>query len=169
MAFTAFLKVEGIEGDAQNDKHRSEIVVLDYDWLITQPKTDPGYDGSQTGGRAEFKALTVIKQLDKASPNMALYCAKGSHIPKVTLSLCRDIGDQQTYMEYILTDAIITSVNPHTVNENINGDGKAEKLPRERVSFAYNQIEWRYTPTDNKGRAGSPVSTGWSVGENKRV
>jgi type VI protein secretion system component Hcp len=36
----------------------------------------------------------------------------------------------------------------------------------EEISFEYGEIYWEYTPYNDSGPTGSPVTTGWSVIEN---
>jgi len=39
MAFDAFLKIEGIDGESTDDKHKKEIEVLSYHWSIAQTRS----------------------------------------------------------------------------------------------------------------------------------
>ena len=80
----------------------------------------------------------------------------------VTMELCRAGGDKQKYMEYKMSDVIISSVRP-------GGSAKSDDpLPLEEVSFAYGKIEWTYTEMDHKsGQPKGNVSTYWDLHENK--
>lgn len=78
------------------------------------------------------------------------------------MQLCRATGEKQKYMEYILTDSIVSSVRP-------GGSAQGgEALPLEEVSFNYGKIEWIYTETDHEtGQPKGDVKTNWDLVANK--
>jgi type VI secretion system secreted protein Hcp len=163
MAFDCFLQVEGIPGESTDDKHKDWIEVLSYSHGVSQPSSGSASSGGgRSSERCNHQDLTVTKTLDKASPKLALYCCNGAHIPKITVELCRATGDKQKYMQYLLSDAIVSSVRPGGASK---GDGA---LPVEEVSFSYGKIEWVYTETDHKsGKAKGDVKAHWDLTANK--
>ena len=163
MAFDCFLKIETIPGESHDDKHKDWIEVLSYTSGVSQLSAGSrSSGGARTGGRADFADFTITHTLDKASPKLALACAKGEHIATVTLSLCRATGDKQPYMEYKMENVIVSSVVP-------NGDAQGDlPLPVEEVSFNYGKMTWTYNETDK--RTGAPkgnVSSCWDLIHNK--
>jgi type VI secretion system secreted protein Hcp len=119
--------------------------------------------GSLTSERANFHPFVVVKAIDKASAKLALACASGEHYPKATLEICRAGGDKQPYMEYKLTDVMVSSFRP-------GGTGQGESVPLEEVTFSYGQIEWKYTQTKVAGGKGSGnVAAGWDLKLNKKI
>jgi type VI secretion system secreted protein Hcp len=164
MAFDAFLKCEGIDGESADDKHKNQIEVLSYNTGVTQRASGSASShGNLASERADFHPLVIVKALDKASPKLSLACATGEHLKTVTLELCRAGGDKQPYMEYKLTDVIVTSVRP-------GGSGRGESVPLEEVAFAYAKIEWKYTQTKVEGGGGGGnVVAGWDLKANKKV
>jgi type VI secretion system secreted protein Hcp len=161
--FDAFLKVATIPGESQDSKHKDEIEILSYSWGVSQTSSGSSSSGgARSAERANFADFTIVKSLDKASPKLFLACAKGEHIADVTLKLSRATGDKQKYMEYKMTDVLVSSVRP---GGSAHG---GESLPLEEVSFNYGKIELIYTATDHKtGKAAGDVKTNWSVVENK--
>lgn len=164
MAFDAFLKVDSIDGECLDSGHEGWIEVLSYGWGVVQPTSGtPSSAGGLTAQRADFKPFTVIKALDKASPKLALGCAGGEHFKSAILQLCRAGGDKQLYMEYKLTDVIVSSFYP-------GGQHSSENLPTEEVAFSYGKIEWKYVQTKVAGGQGSGnVAAGWDLKTNKKV
>ena len=61
MAFDAFLKIDGIQGDEQDDKHKDEIRVLSFTTEISQPESDPGHAGYLSPGKANFAVSQIFK------------------------------------------------------------------------------------------------------------
>ena len=164
MPFDAFLKVETVDGESSDEKHPNWIEILSFSWGIDQPQTaSASSHGSLAAERALFRDFSIVKAIDKASPKLALGCASGEHFPKATLEICRAGGDKQPYMEYKLTDVMVTSFRP-------GGSGGAEQIPLEEVSFSYGKVELKYTQTKVAGGKGSGnVAAGWDLKTNKKV
>lgn len=100
MAFDTFLKIEGVEGESTDHKHRGEIEVLSYTWNVSQPATvSASSHGSLSAERADWGAFSVVKALDKASPILTIACASGQHFPSARLEICRAGDEKQPYME----------------------------------------------------------------------
>jgi type VI secretion system secreted protein Hcp len=163
MAFDAFLKIKTIPGESTDDKHKDWIEVLWYHHGVSQPSTGSRSSGGEAAGeRANHRDFRIRKTLDKASPKLELACCNGEHIGEVILELCRATGDKQKYMEYKLTDVIVSDVDD-------TGESKApENLPIEEVAFNYGKIEWTYTATDHKtGKSAGDVKAHWDATANK--
>jgi type VI secretion system secreted protein Hcp len=150
MAFDAFLKIDGIPGESTDDGHTDWIEVLSYSCGISQnASASASSGGGATAERADFSELSIVKSLDKASPKLAVACADGTHIASVVLELCRAGGDKLKYMEYKLTNCIVSTVRPG------GSSGGGEKLPLEEVAF--------------NGGGGGQVAGGWNLQTNKKV
>ena len=92
MAVDVFLKLEGIKGEAQDDKHKEEIDVLAWSWGMSQSGTTHMGTGSGSG-KVAVEELSVTKHVDKSSPTLALHSCSGKHIPKGLLTV-RKAGDK---------------------------------------------------------------------------
>jgi type VI secretion system secreted protein Hcp len=163
MAFDAFLKIDTIPGESTDDKHKDWIEVLSYNHGLSQMSSgSKSTGGARSAERCDHQDFTIVKALDKASPKLALACCRGEHIKKVQMTLNRATGDKQKYMEYVLSDVIVSNVRP---GGSAQGDGK---LPLEEVSFDYGKIEWIYTETDHQtGKPKGDVKTNWDLTANK--
>jgi type VI secretion system secreted protein Hcp len=160
MAFDAYLKIDGIPGESTDDKHKDWIEVLSFSWGVSQPASRTASSaGGASHERADFQDFSVVKLLDKASPKLALQCANGKHIKAVTCELCRSGGDKLKYMEYKMTDCIISSVS-------VGGGGGGE--PTESLAINYGKIEWTYTQQKRAdGSGGGQVAANWDLTTNK--
>jgi type VI secretion system secreted protein Hcp len=164
MPFDGFLKIDGIEGESTDDKHKGEIEILSYSQGVSQSITGTASaTGTFTGQRADLTPITITKQLDKSSPKLAAACANGDHIKSALLTLHRAGGDKKQYMEYKLTDVLISSYN---VGGASAGEGG---VPVEEVALHYGKIEWKYTVVGLDGKPAGNVSAGWNLKENKKV
>jgi len=145
MAYDAFLKIEGLNGESSDQYHKDWIDLLSYSHGIQLPN-------SGTGGITSppvHEDFSVVKELDKASPKLYLHCCNGQRLNQVIMELCKATGDKQKFMEYVFTDVIISSVRP-------GGSAQTgEPLPVEEVTFNYGKIEWTYTEYDSE--TGLPI------------
>lgn len=162
MAFDAFLKISTVPGESQDDKHKDWIEILSYHWGVSQPASgSKSSGGARSAERVDVQDFSIVHTLDKASPKLFLACCKGEHIPEVKLELCRATGDKTKYMDYKLTDVIISSVRPGGTAQG------GEALPLEEVSFNYGKIEMTYTATDHKtGKPAGDVKAHWDLVKN---
>ena len=159
MSVDMYLKVEGVDGESSDDAHDKWIEVLSYNHGVSQPATGVSGTGGQTGGRADFQNLSIVKVLDNSTPDLNIKCAKGEHIPKVELELCLATGDKHTFMKYTFEDCVVTLVSP-------GGTSSDEARPMENVAFAYGKCKWEYTPIDNTGAPGSTTDRTWNLETN---
>jgi len=87
-----FLKITGIDGEAQDKTHKNEIHLESFSWV--QPmsqRLDRRRHGIRQG---EVSGLSLVMATNKASPKLMLACAKGEHIASAILT-CRKRGTEQ--------------------------------------------------------------------------
>jgi len=162
MAFDAFIKIDGIPGESTDDKHKDWMEISTFSWGASQPASGTASSaGGATAERANFNNFEVTKTIDKATPKLSVNCADGTHIKEITIELCRAGGDKMKYMEYKLSNCIISSIT--------NGGG-SEGEPSEHVSFNYGKIQWTYTQQKRSdGSGGGNVAAGWDLQINKKA
>ena len=86
MAFDAFLKIEGIDGESADKTHPGEIEVMSFSWGVSN--TGGGSTGGGGGaGKAVLQDFHFSMATSKASPNLMLACATGRHIRAATLTV----------------------------------------------------------------------------------
>lgn len=138
MATDYFLKIEGIDGESQDEKHAGEIDVLSWSWSETQPVSTRG------GGRAQSKAdvseFAFVKDLDKASPNLMKFCAGGNHVKEAVLTCRKAGGEAQEYLTITLTDCVIASYNI-----------SSGEFPIENCTIRFASIKFSYSPQKEDG------------------
>jgi len=156
-----FLKIGTIDGESTDSKHKGWVEVSSFNMGVAQKSTGSRSVGSAAaGGRADFSDFTITKRADKASPKLILSCAKGEHIASVSVELCRATGDKTKFLEYKMSDVLVTNVT-------MSNDASAD-LPTETIAFNFSKLETTYVATDPKtGKAAGQVSTSWDLTENK--
>lgn len=160
MAADIFLKIEGINGESKDDKHKNEIEVLAWSWAESQ--SGSAAHGSGMGsGKVEMHDITFTKYVDKATPKLIEKCAKGEHIPKADMVMRKAGGEQKEYLKIHLDDVLISSYST-------SGSGGGES-PTENISLNFGKITVEYFEQDNKGTMTSAGKAGWDVKANKAV
>ena len=164
MPFDTFLKIDGVDGETSDAKHKGEIEILSFHWGVSQAITGTvSSSGTFSGQRCDMTAVSIVKQLDKASPKLAQGCAAGDHYKTATLTLSRSTGDKQPYMVYKLSDVLIENVSVGGASQGEGG------VPTEEVGLRYAKIELEYTVVGTDGKAAGNVTGGWDLKENKKV
>lgn len=146
-AFDAFLKIDGIEGESTDDKHKNEIDILAWSWGMSRSGPTNTGGGGAAGGDVAFQDMTFMKAVDKASPKLMEACASGRSIPTLTLNLTGDYNvsgvttfESQPYLTIILEDCIVASYK----SDYNDGDTR----PMESFSLNFTKIEYRYNTFD---------------------
>jgi type VI secretion system secreted protein Hcp len=141
--YQIFVKIDGILGEFRDDKHVGWIEAVSFSHSISPPASGTATTGGlRTLGPANHQDFKLVRVLDKASPKLALFCSNGGRIKEVTIELYRATGEKQKFMEWNLSDVVVTSVSPHGSVET------GDTLPLEEVSLAYSRITWTYTETN---------------------
>ena len=161
MAFDTFIKIDGIEGESSDDKHAGWIEVTSFNTGLSQITSATASSvGGASAERADFHDFSFTKQLDKASPKLALACADGTHIDSIIVEICRAGTEKVKFMEYKMTNCIIGSVK--TV-----GGGE---FPSEKVGIDFGKVQWAYTVQKRQGGgAAGNIAGGWDLQKNCKV
>jgi len=149
-----FLKIDGIEGESQDDKHKNEIQIESFSWGASNMGTF-SHGGGGGAGKAQMQDFSFVMLVNKASPKLMLACANGEHIKKAILT-CRKAGkEQQEYLKYTFTDLLISAYNT-------SGSG-GEVIPVDQISLNYGKIEYEYREQDGKGGLKGAVKASYDL------
>jgi type VI secretion system secreted protein Hcp len=149
-----FLKISGIDGESQDDKHKGEIDVLSFSWGISNSGNAKahGSGGGSGAGRANIQDFSIVKFLDTASPQLFEAACTGDHFPEATFTIARGGDVPQDFYKIKLTDVLIALVQPA-------GSAGADSFPMEQVSFSFGSALISSFSQDPKGGIGKEVST----------
>jgi len=144
MAFDAFLKIEGIEGDSQQKGHEHEIEVSAFNWGETQTG-NIGSGGGGGAGKVQMQDFHFTMKSSTASPTLMRSCASGEHIKDATLTCRKAGGSQQEFMVIKMTDILVSQYS-------IGGSAGAEGSdPDDLLSLAFVKIDFVFRRTNEKG------------------
>lgn len=148
----SFLQLDGVPGEALDDKHKDWIEVLSFGHdMKQQVSTTRSSAGGAATGRAQHGDFAITKYVDKASPKLYEAVSTGKHLGKAKFEVCRAGGGQMKYFEITLDEVMISSVQ---LNSNGHSGKEGDQLPTETVHLNYGKIEWVYTQQKRKDGSG---------------
>jgi type VI secretion system secreted protein Hcp len=155
-----FLKIEGVEGEAQDAKHKAEMQIESFSFGGSQSGSF-ATGGGGGSGKVNMQDFHFVIDLGKHTPKAFELLCTGKHIPCATLSVRKAGGDQLDYLKIKFSDLIISSYQI--------GGGKHGDLPMDQVSFGFTKIEMEYKEQKKDGSLGGAVTCGYDVKMNKKV
>ena len=156
-----FLKVDGVEGESTDDKHKAEIELESFSFGGTNAGSFSSGAGGGTG-KVALQDFHFVKKCDKASPKLFVACATGEHIKMATLT-CRKAGKtQQEFLKWKFSDILISSYNT-------GGSGGSDVVPIDQVSFNFTKIEVSYAPQKQDGSLDAAIPAGYDLKAGQKV
>jgi type VI secretion system secreted protein Hcp len=151
-----FLKIDGIDGESRDDKHKNEIEIESYSMGVANSGSGGGNTGS---GNALVQDIQLAMVVNKASPNLFLACCTGKHFANAWLYV-RKAGENPLEYETIkLTDVFVSSFAKTT--------DKAGPMATDSVSLNFAKIEYTYKPQNADGSAAAGVTKTYDVKANR--
>jgi len=149
-AFDAYLMLEGVPGESTDPAYPGWIGVSSYAHRLgVAPPEDlvPGHFGD----------LVITKQVDRASPLLALRCAENARIASGKLEFFKVAVDAVRFYAIELWGVRVRSVDQQrTKGETTLGD-----LVLETVALSYERIQWSYTQVTPLGETGAQYTAYW--------
>ena len=154
-AMSIYLKIDNIPGEVITKGFEKSIEVYAYSWGMQR--------AAQVGAGmmkpcVQVSALELSKPVDKSSPLFLTNAVSGMVFPKAKVSFVKSGGEfaPQEFMTLDLTNVTITGVQ----EAGSNGDDR----PVENVSLKFSGATVTYKPQDEKGGAGTPVTSTFKAG-----
>lgn len=160
MAIDVYLQIEGIKGESADSKHQGWIEVSSAQWGVVQPTIAPGSaTGGRTSGRSEYHTLSIVKQVDLASPALMQTCSSGKTIAKAKMEFMRADGDgnRVKYYELELENVLIANMEQMVTEGSILCD---------RIGLQFAKVKWKYAQQKIGGMGGNTAG-GWDLSCNK--
>jgi len=160
MAFDAFLKIEGIDGESSDKTHKGEIEIESFSWGAANPASASSGGGAGSG-KVSVQDFHFTMAMTKASPALMLACAKGTHYPMATLTCRKAGGSQVEFLKIKLADILVSSFQ--TGGTGGQTEIKFDELPVDQVSLNFVKIDFLYTVD----RTGETSHASFDLLENK--
>jgi len=155
-----FLKIDGIDGESKDDKHKNEIDIQSWSFGASQSGS-MAMGGGGGAGKVSMQDFHFTKSVDKSSPKLFEAVVTGKHLKDATFVIRKAGGEPHEYLKITLSDVLISSYS--------TGGSSSEDRPTETISLNFAQIKMSYVGQDAKGSPGAAVEFGWDLKANKKV
>jgi type VI secretion system secreted protein Hcp len=156
-----FLKIDGIEGESHDDKHKNEIDLESFSWGATQ-SGGHAYGGGGGAGKVSMQDFHFVMKVNKASPKLFLHCATGQHIKSALLTCRKAGGKQEEFLKIKFSDLLVSSYQT-------GGSGGSDIVPTEQISLNFSKIEFEYYTQKPDGGVVLGAKAGYDLKANKTV
>lgn len=154
-----YAKLGKINGDATHENHKQWMTLDSLQWGVGRAIATPvGSAKNREASEPSISEVTVTKQMDESSPTLFTEACTGKAM-KVEIHLVTTGDPGDTYMEYTLTDAMISGYSVSS-----GGD-----RPSESLSLNFTKLETKYTPYDSDHNPGNPVTTSYDLSTAKKA
>lgn len=158
-----FMNYEGIEGESADQNHKGWMDVESVQWGVTRRITSAtSTQNDRESSNAEISDLVVTRRMDSATPRLftEACCGNGKdviiHLTKTGAGTGADV-----YMEYTLKNALLS-------NYQVNAAAQDEVRPTEVLTLSFGDVEVKYTPYDQDGRAEAAIAVGFDTATNTK-
>lgn len=156
MAVDYFLKLDGIEGESLDEKHKNEIQIMSWSWGANNVSSVSGTGGSGAG-KVSLSDFNIMTNFDKATPKFFKSVCAGTHIKAGTMSAIKAGADGKPYLKVDFKELFVTALQM---------SGSSE-IPTVSVSFSYNEIKIDYSTQNEQGNLTSTGPVGYDLKGNK--
>jgi type VI secretion system secreted protein Hcp len=155
-----FLKLDGIQGESQDSKHKGEIEISSFSFGSTQ-KGSFAHGTGGGSGKVQMHDFQFSVPTNKASPKLFVACANGQHINSAVLTVRKAGKQQQEYLTYTFSNVLVSSY--------VTGGNGDNVLPSDQITLNFARIEVQYKEQNDDGTLGGTVKAGYDVQQNKEV
>lgn len=158
MATDFFLKIDGIEGESADSKHRGEIQIEAFSLGVGNSVS--GSAGGGAGG-SSWQDFRISAKIDKSYPKLKQACSTGEHIKNAVLTARKAGKEQLDYLKITLTDIIVSEVE-------LGGTPSSSAVPYMHISLNYASIDIEQAPQKQTGILGGKVKVRYDIPRAKK-
>ena len=154
-----FLKIEGVDGESTDDKHKGEIVLHSWSFGASNAGSVSNAGGGGAG-KVALRDFHFTKAVDKASVKLFVACCSGEHLKSAALFGRKSGGRQVEFLKIVLTNIVVSAFETDSVAES--------GIPEDQVSLGFGQIACTYVEQRPDGSLIETVG-GWDAITNRKV
>jgi type VI secretion system secreted protein Hcp len=154
MAYDAFLKLDGLDGESTTKGHEKWIEVSSFQWGVDHPVSITA--SGRSTGKANVHDFKITKPVDASSPKLFLSCVTGKNFDKGSIWVRKAGGDNALpYMKYDFKGILITGFE----NAASGGDDN----PMEEMTLNFTGLDYTYTMQKPDGTAGGAIQVTYDL------
>jgi len=161
MAYDAYLKIDGIEGESSEDKHKRWIELTSFNFGGAATGA-ADFGSGLASGKVAMQDFHFTKRMDVCSPKVMEACCAGKTYKFADLELCRSTGEKVVYLKVHFDELIISSYQ----TGGAAGDGG---MPSEQISFNFTKVNYSYIPLDSMGRPQGALQAGYDIKQQTKI
>lgn len=153
-----YLQIDGIQGDATHEQHKNWLDIEALHWDVTRNiNTSAGSAANREASEPSISEVVLTKVSDSSSTKLFQEAVSGRNGKRAVVHLVTTGNPGETYIEYSLTNALISSYSVDT-----NGD-----RPVETIKLNFTKMEVKYTPFDDNHAPKSPLIASYDLATTK--
>jgi type VI secretion system secreted protein Hcp len=156
MAFDAFIKVPGVDGESKRKGFEKQIEVFSFSLGASNPSSI-GQGGGGGSGKASVSSFNFMKKSDITSPVLFQKCCEGEHFDKVVVTLNKSGGKAPVdFLKYEFEQVFVDSIQ-------WAGSTGGDDTPNESVSLSFGKLSVTYTSQNPDGTKGATKVGQWDL------
>ena len=157
-----FLKLDGIDGESQDAKHKGEIDLESWSWGESQSGTHSS-GGGGGAGKVSMQDFHFVMKMNKASPQTrAGVCDRGAHQESHA-----HLPQSRQGSTGIPHDQHVRPVGRRVIRRG--GSGHGDIVPTDQISLNFSKIEYDYKPQKADGSLDASVKAGYDLKSMKKL
>ena len=158
----AFLKLDGIKGEAQDNDHKAELEIISWGWTMANSSSATFGTGSGTG-KVSIGELIVLKRVDSSTSSLLQSVTTGKHIGSGSLVVRKATGGAALpYYQLDMKEMWVTSVEQGDLHQPENA-----QVGVETIKFTFVGHKFTYTQQNEDGSKGQAYSNEYNVKTNQ--
>lgn len=171
-----FLKLDGIDGESSDAKHKGEIELASWSWGESNSGGAHTGGGGAGAGKVAMQDFHFTSRADKTSPKLFFACASGQHIKTAVLS-CRKAGGTPLTIAGASADSIAPTPGDaflvyklaEVLVSSYQMDAGGGELPAVQFTLNFAKIEIDFRTQNVDGVFGQPIVAGWDLAHNVKL
>jgi len=156
MAFDAFIKIPGIDGESGRKGFEKQIGILSFSLGASNPSSIAA-GGGGGAGKASISAFNLTKKSDLASPVLFQKCCAGQHFDKVVVTLNKATGKGPLdFLVYEFSQVFVDNIQ-------WSGASGGNDTPVESVSLSFGKMSVTYNGQKPDGSKGDTKVGQWDL------
>jgi len=158
-----FMKITGITGESSDSNHKGWMDVDSLQWGVNRLITSSTSTANdRESANAVISDLTFTRGMDSSTPSIFIdaCCGNGKDV-EIHLTKTGSGSGADVFMQYTLKNALISEYH-------VSGDSQSTERPTENVTLSFIDVEVKYIPHDEDGKALSAIAVGFDTATNTK-
>jgi len=137
-----FLKIDGIDGESLDSKHKGAIELTSWSWGATNSSTH-AVGGGSGAGKVSFQDFQFTAASSKASPQLLAHAVKGTHVKTAVLT-ARKAGERPVeFLKITMTNVLVSFYKEQGPSTDV--------VPGDDVALLFQKLVFDFVPQSPTG------------------